>query len=84
MLKAPARVLGCLCPGYVRVIVLPGYGMSDGGIPHDIPLDLVPFDLRLPNSEFMLLLDRTVGRFIGVERLDNANVTKDCENEGDQ
>ena len=32
ILKAPAKVLGCLCPGYLRVIVLPGYGMAAGGI----------------------------------------------------
>ena len=71
ILKAPAKVLGYLRPGYLRVIVLPGYGMVDGGVHRDVPLDLVPLDLRLPNSEFMLFLDRTAGGFIGVEPRSN-------------
>ena len=74
ILKAPAKVLGLLRPGYLKVIVLSGYGMADGGIHHDIPLEIVPPDLRLPNSEFTLLLDRSVGRFVGVER---RNTTED-------
>jgi hypothetical protein len=68
ILKAPARVLACLRPGYLTVLVGSGYGMADGGIPHELPMDLMPFDLRMPNSEFTVLLDRASGRFIGVER----------------
>ena len=84
ILKAPAKVLGCLHPGYLRVIVLPGHGMADGGTPHDVPLDLVPLDLRLPNSEFILVLDRAAGRFIGVERLGDDGMTRDDGIEGSQ
>jgi hypothetical protein len=69
ILKAPAKVLGCLRPGYLTVIVGHGLGMADGGIPYDVPVDLVPPDLRMPNSEFTVVLDRTVGRLVGVERL---------------
>ncbi len=68
ILQTPAKVLACLRPGYLTVFVGYGLGMADGGMPHDIPMDLVPFDLRMPNSEFTLVLDRTNGRFIGVER----------------
>lgn len=67
-LKAPARVCACLRLGYLTVFIGYGLGMADGGIPHDIAIDLVPFDLRMPNSEFTVVLDRTTGRFIGVER----------------
>jgi hypothetical protein len=84
ILKAPAVVLGCLCPGYVRVIVLPGHGMADGGILHDVPLDLIPFDLRLPNSEFILLLDRAAGRFVGVARLGNDGAMENDEAQDSQ
>jgi hypothetical protein len=68
ILKAPAKVLACLRPGYLTVFVGYGLGMADGGIPHDVPMDLVPFDLRMPNSAFTVVIDRTNGRFIGVER----------------
>jgi hypothetical protein len=67
-LRAPAQVLGCLRPGFLTVIVGHGLGMANGGIPHEIPMDLVPFDLRMPNSAFTVVLDRTKGQFIGVER----------------
>ena len=69
ILKSPARVIACLSPGYLRVIVHPGVGLADGGIPTDIPMELVPLDLRMPNSEFTLVLDRIQWRYIGVERL---------------
>lgn len=68
LLKAPAKVFACLQSGFIRVIVWPGVGMADGGIPHDIPVELIPIDLRLPNSEFTLVLDRVTSRFVGIER----------------
>jgi hypothetical protein len=42
--------------------------MADGGIPHEVPMDLVPLDLRMPNSEFTVVIDRTHWQFTGVER----------------
>jgi hypothetical protein len=68
IIKAPAVVLGSLNPNYIRVIVLPRVGMVDGGVQHDLPLEIVPPDLRMPNTEFMVLLDRTTKQFVGVER----------------
>lgn len=68
ILEAPAKVLACLRPGYLTVLVGYGLGLAEGGIPHDLPMDLVPFDLRMPNTVFTVLLDRTSGRVIGVER----------------
>ncbi len=44
--------------------------MADGGFQHDIPLELVPPDLRLPNSEFIVLPDRRESRFVGIGRRD--------------
>lgn len=67
-LKAPAKVCACLRLGYLTVFVGDGLGMADGGIPHDIAMDLVPSDLRMPNSEFTVVINRTTGRVIGVER----------------
>jgi hypothetical protein len=69
ILKVPAKVLACLRPGYLTVFVGHGVGMVNGGIATDIPMDLVPFDLRMPNSEFTVVIDRTNPRlYIGVER----------------
>ncbi len=68
ILRAPARVLGYVRPNYLRVIVLPGVGMVDGGVQHDLPLEIVPPDLRMPNSQFIVLLDRSTKQFVGVER----------------
>ena len=68
VLKAPAKVLACLAPGYLTVLVGHRLGMVDGGVPSDIPMDLVPFELRMPNSEFTVVIDKSTGRFIGVER----------------
>jgi hypothetical protein len=54
--EIPATVFGFLQPGVLRVVVLPGYGM--GNIPWDIPLDVVPPDLRLPNTKVWLQLNK--------------------------
>ncbi|QDV48076.1 hypothetical protein [Gimesia fumaroli] len=66
--KFPAKVLASLRPGYLTVSIWYGLGMTDGGIPHEVPIDDIPFDLRLPNSEFTAIIDPTNGRIIGVER----------------
>jgi hypothetical protein len=67
-IEAPVKMLACLRPGCLTVFVGYGLGMENGGIPTDVPMDLVPVDLRMPNSEFTVVLDRTSGQFIAVER----------------
>ena len=66
--RYPARVLGCLRNGEITVIVCPGMGMVDGGTPTEIPIHMIPIDLRMPNSEFDLLFDRAIGDFTKVLR----------------
>jgi hypothetical protein len=46
------RVVGCLSPGFVRVVVGPGVGMLDGGSEQDWPDAWVPASARRPNGEF--------------------------------
>ena len=65
--RARARVIGCLSHGWLRVILCPGHGLADGGIPADIPINSIPFDLRMPNAEFFVLIDRDTGQFAGIE-----------------
>ena len=55
--RTPARVLARLTADTLRVILCPGEGLADGGIEVEIPLALVPLDLRMPNSEFDVVLD---------------------------
>ncbi|QDT40040.1 hypothetical protein Pan241w_00930 [Gimesia alba] len=66
--KFPAKVLASLRPGYLTVFIGYGLGLADGGIPHEVPIDNIPFDLRLPNSEFIAIIDRSNGQIIGIER----------------
>lgn len=53
--RAPVRVLGRLSEGTIRVLVWPGKGMADGGIPMEFPLEVIPPDLRTPNTEFFVI-----------------------------
>jgi hypothetical protein len=66
--KIPAKTLACLRPGYLSIFVGYGLGGAEGGVPQEIPIELVPIDLRLPNAEFTVILDRSIGRIVGVER----------------
>lgn len=67
-IKTPARVLASLRPGYLTVYFGYGQGLADGGIPHEVPINDIPFDLRLPNSQFTAIIDRATGSLIDVER----------------
>ncbi len=46
------RVIGCLSPGYMRVVVGPGVGQLNGGLEQDWPVEFVPAEARFPNREF--------------------------------
>jgi hypothetical protein len=48
--QIPAEVFGCLIPGELRIVVLPGDGHVGGGAHWDIPSNLVPAELRMPNT----------------------------------
>ena len=54
--RVPAVVFACLLPGELRIIVEPGVGLAGGG-PWDVPVDLIPFELRMPNTPLWLKLD---------------------------
>ncbi len=68
MMRLPTRVIGCLRPGFPRVHIGPGIGLLDGGVPTEIPVGLVPGDLRMPNSEFTVVLKPDHRGVITVER----------------
>lgn len=55
--RVPAVVFACLLPGELRIMMLPGVGLADGGAPRDVPIDLIPLELRMPNTPLWLKLD---------------------------
>ena len=65
----PARVLACLNTNRITVIACPDEGLADGGIPMEIEASLIPFDLRMPNSEFLVLMRRDPDEIVRVLRL---------------
>jgi len=65
-LRIPAVVLGVLGRRTIEVILAPEAGM--GGVPHTLSLDVVPFDLRIPNSRFVLVREQD-----GSERVERRN-----------
>ena len=67
-LSAPARVVGCLIKDSINVIVCPGQGLADGGIHYEIKAELIPEDLRIPNSEFDILMVRDTGEIVKILR----------------
>jgi len=62
----PVQVLGCLRPGKITVIAFPGVGMVDGGIVMELPTEIIPVELRMPNSEFIVVCDIKTREFIQV------------------
>ena len=55
--RVPAQVFACLTPGELRIIVHPGNGFVDGGAPWNVPVDVIPPELRIPNTRLWLQLD---------------------------
>jgi hypothetical protein len=62
------KVIGAFVPGHVRVCMGYGVGMLDGGVDIEVPIEHIPLDLRVPNSEFMLQFDAE-HKITGIERI---------------
>jgi hypothetical protein len=62
-----AQVIGCLRLGYLAVEYFIG---SDFTIPSEFSIDIVPFDLRMPNSRFTVLFDKATQQVVGIDRQD--------------
>lgn len=55
--RVPAIVFACLKAAELRIIAHPGVGLADGGIPVDVPVGMIPADLRLPNTRLWIHFD---------------------------
>ncbi|MEH2422476.1 MAG: hypothetical protein V7K48_16640 [Nostoc sp.] len=64
--KIPVQALGCLRPGIIMIIAFPGVGMVDGGLPMELPTKMIPAELRMPNSEFIIVRNRQGGELTQV------------------
>ncbi|MBD2446682.1 hypothetical protein H6G76_05775 [Nostoc sp. FACHB-152] len=71
--KIPVQVLGCLRPGIITVIAFPGNGFVDGGLLMEVPTEIIPVELRMPNSEFIVVCDQR-RYFIQVLPKDSDNI----------
>lgn len=59
-LRVPAVVFACLLNGELRITLFPGVGLADGGVPRDVPVELIPLELRLPNTKLWVQLDESL------------------------
>ena len=55
--RLPAQVFACLRPGELRITILPGLGSTDGDQLRDVPIEVVPLELRLPNTPLWIHLN---------------------------
>jgi hypothetical protein len=74
--KVAAIVFGCLRAGELQLIVLPGVGHANGGIPFTVPVEVVPFELRMPNTQLWIKVERN-----SIGCLDIVHVWKREQNE---
>lgn len=58
--RIPAEVFGCLRSGELRIVVLPGNGHLNGGAHWDVPIETIPFNLRMPNTRLWLKLNENL------------------------
>jgi hypothetical protein len=72
--QIPAVVFACLRAGELRLLLCPGAGLADGGSPMDVSVNLVPIDLRMPNTRLWVQFDENwnVLRVWRREDVDNA------------
>jgi hypothetical protein len=70
--RIPAEVFACLKTGELRLTLLPGVGLANGGAPFDVELELIPFGSRLPNSPLWVTIDLDRGQVLAVEPRDPA------------
>jgi hypothetical protein len=68
--SAPAVVFARLTDDTIRIIIFPGFEMADGGIPYEVPIEVVPPELRMPNTKLEVVLERETKRVVAVKRQD--------------
>ena len=62
-----AQVIGFPSPGQARLLIAPGSGVLDGGVPVDIALEVIPANLRVDGQMVIAVYDRDSLEVLAVE-----------------
>lgn len=54
--RFPVMVLSCLWNGEITVILFPGNGFVDGGLLEKFPVEMIPFDWIITNTQILHLI----------------------------
>jgi hypothetical protein len=71
-MRLRSRVLGRLEEDFITVIMGYGQGHMDGGQPTPVPIDLIPPTMRMPNSEFDVILQLRPWKILRIEPISAA------------
>ena len=76
-----AQVIGFPAPGQIRLLIGPGSGFLDGGVPVDISLDLVPAELRVDGQMVIAVFHKDTLEILAVEPFPEIETSpyKKCE-----
>ena len=64
------RVIGCVAPGMVDAVV--GAHLDGELWPWQIPIDEVPIELRIGNSELLIVVETRPWTILSIQRYDEA------------
>jgi hypothetical protein len=67
-MEVNARVIYVVNRETIQILLAPGCDHLNGGVPIDIPIDLVPAELRIPSTD--LIVTRRNGEVVAVRRMD--------------
>ena len=73
-----AQVIGFPAPGQIRLLIGPGSGHLDGGVPVDIALELIPVELRVDGQMVIAVFQKDTLEILAVEPAIDPNQYKKC------
>lgn len=74
-----AQVIGFPSPGRARLLIGPGSGFLDGGVPVDVPLELIPAELQVDGQMVIAVYEPNSLEILAVEPDTFQNPFKKCE-----
>lgn len=75
-----AQVIGFPAPGQARLLIGPGSGHLDGGVPVDISLELIPAELQTDGQMVIAIFQKDTLEILAVEPYPSRNPNQTCEN----
>ena len=74
-----AQVIGFPAPGQARLLIGPGSGHLDGGVPVDISLELIPAELQTDGQMVIAVFQKDTLEILAVEPYPCCNPNETCE-----